>query len=159
MVSTEKIVTNILNHRQTILRHAFWAQLIVGIVLIALGYYMGKDHILLILFGNRARGQIVEYKQQHIQRSRANSIDYTLAFMPIVEYHVGEKTVRFEDWKGSSIASGLNTTVAVLYLPAHPSRAMIDRPVWNWMPWAPICAVGLLLLLAGFKGAADAAKA
>jgi hypothetical protein len=158
MASTEAIVTSILSHRQTIQQRVFWAQLIVGIVLIALGYYMGKDHMLLILLGNRAQGQIVEYKQEYIQRSRANGT-YTLTFMPIVEYHLGEKAVRFEDWKGSSIAAGLNTTVTVLYLHAHPASAMIDRPVWNWMPWAPICTVGLLFLLAGFKGAVDAAKA
>src|SRR5215469_11028267 len=158
MASTEKRVTDILSHRQTIMRHMFWAQLMVGIVLIALGYYMGSDHMLLILFGDRAQGRIVEYRQEYIQRSRANGTDYRLAFMPVVEYHVGGQTVRFQDWKGSSVAAGLNTTVSVLYLPALPSRAMIDRPVWNWMPWAPICTVGLLLLLAGFKGAVDAAK-
>jgi len=25
----------------------------------------------------------------------------------------------------------------VLTLPGNPARAMIDRPVWNWIPWAP----------------------
>ena len=158
MASTEEIVTSILSHRKTIQQRVFWAQLIVGIVLIALGCYMGKDHMLLILLGNRAQGQIVEYKQEYIQRSRANAT-YTLTLVPIVEYHLGEKAVRFEDWKGSSIAAGLNITVTVLYLPTHPASAMIDRPVWNWMPWAPICTVGLLFLLVGFKGAIDAAKA
>jgi hypothetical protein len=26
---------------------------------------------------------------------------------------------------------------------------MIDRRVWNWLPWAPILAVGLLLTIGG----------
>jgi hypothetical protein len=29
---------------------------------------------------------------------------------------------------------------------------MIDRPVWNWIPWAPTFAVGLFLALVGLKG-------
>jgi hypothetical protein len=29
---------------------------------------------------------------------------------------------------------------------------MIDRPVWNWIPWAPTFAVGFLLLLSAING-------
>jgi hypothetical protein len=43
--------------------------------------------------------------------------------------------------------------VIVLYDPTNPSVAMIDRPVWNWIPWAPTFAVGLFLALAAIKGA------
>jgi hypothetical protein len=75
-----------------------------------------------------------------------------LAFMPIVEFQAGDRIVRFEDWKGSSLAGSLRDRVTVLYDPARPSVAMIDRPAWNWLPWAPIAAVGLFLTLVAIKG-------
>jgi hypothetical protein len=28
---------------------------------------------------------------------------------------------------------------------------MIDRPVWNWLPWSPILAVGIFLLVVGIS--------
>ena len=46
----------------------------------------------------------------------------------------------------------LRNRVTVLYDPAHPSDAMIDRPIWNWLPWAPIGAVGLFLILVAMRG-------
>jgi hypothetical protein len=45
-----------------------------------------------------------------------------------------------------------NVRVTVLYDPENPSLAMIDQPVWNWIPWAPTSGVGLILLLVGTKG-------
>jgi hypothetical protein len=29
---------------------------------------------------------------------------------------------------------------------------MIDRSYWNWLPWAPCFAIGLILALASVKG-------
>jgi len=40
----------------------------------------------------------------------------------------------------------------VLYDPEKPSLAMIDRPVWNWIPWAPTLGVGLFLVFVGIRG-------
>jgi hypothetical protein len=48
--------------------------------------------------------------------------------------------------------------VIVLYDPANPSLAMIDRPVWNWLPWAPIFALGLFLVLVAIKCALHALR-
>jgi hypothetical protein len=42
--------------------------------------------------------------------------------------------------------------VTVLYDRAGPTDAMIDRPIWNWMPWASIGAVGLFLALLAVRG-------
>ena len=53
---------------------------------------------------------------------------------------------------GSPSMGSLPDRVTVLYDPARPSDAMIDRPVWNWLPWAPIGAVGLFLALVAVKG-------
>jgi hypothetical protein len=43
--------------------------------------------------------------------------------------------------------------VTVLYDPANPTLAMIDRPVYNWIPWGPTFAVGLFLVIVAIKGA------
>ena len=72
--------------------------------------------------------------------------------MPVVEYRaMGDKRIRFEDWLGKSSTGMLNESVPVLYETTDPSVAMIDRPVWNWMPWAPIIAVGLFLVFDGIR--------
>ncbi len=48
-------------------------------------------------------------------------------------------------------AAVLNVRVTVLYDSANPTSAMIDRPVMNWIPWAPTFAVGLFLILVAIK--------
>ena len=68
--------------------------------------------------------------------------------MPIVEFRASARVVRFTDWLGSRSAGQLSDEVTVLYDPANPSQAMIDRPVMNWIPWMPIAVTGLLLVFA-----------
>ena len=70
--------------------------------------------------------------------------------MPIVRFEADGRVVEFRDWVGTN-AAVLNVRVTVLYDAAKPSSAMIDRPVMNWMPWGPMMAVGIFLLLAGTK--------
>jgi hypothetical protein len=73
--------------------------------------------------------------------------------MPVVEFHTNDRFVQFQDWLGTNVAGNKNVPVMVLYDPANPTEAMIDRPVWNWIPWAPIAVLGLFLLLVSIKGA------
>lgn len=73
--------------------------------------------------------------------------------MPIVEFQAGDRVVQFQDWLGTKIAGNINVSVIVLYDPVNPSVAMIDRPVWNWIPWTPIFVVGVFLVLVAIKGA------
>ena len=73
-------------------------------------------------------------------------MDFT-AFMPIVEFKLGDRTIRFKDWMGSSVAAGLNNPVPVIYDSSEPSVAMIDRPVRNWIPWAPAFVLALFWVL------------
>jgi hypothetical protein len=121
-------------------------QLAVGIFLVLLGLYIGRVRIELMLDGARATGQIVAYEQRLMPKS-GTSTDRTLAFMPVVEFRTGARTVRFTDWLGSSVAAALHESVPVVYRRADPSVAMIDRRVGNWLPWAPILALGLFLSL------------
>ena len=103
----------------------------------------------LILEGVRAPGRVVGHAQRNLRDSSETSS--TLAFMPIVEFEAGERVVRFEDWLGSASTGNLPDRVTVLYDRDRPSDAMIDRPAWNWLPWAPIGIVGLFLTLVAIK--------
>ena len=115
-----------------------------------LGYFMGHAHFHLIRQGARAPGRIVGFKQENFRRSSESFS--TTGYMPIVEFHTNDRFVQFQDWLGAGIAGSKNVPVIVLYDPANPSVAMIDRPVWNWIPWAPTFAVGLLLVLSAING-------
>jgi hypothetical protein len=121
-------------------------QLATGVFLALLGLYIGRVRIELMLDGARTSGRIVGYEQRLMPTS-GTSTARTLAFMPVVEFQTGTRSVRFTDWLGSSVAAARNERVPVVYRGADPSVAMIDRRVGNWLPWAPILALGLFLSL------------
>lgn len=152
-MTIEEWVARLLKNKEQILHYAYIAQAFAGAVLLVAAYVMGHAHFHLIRQGVSAQGTVVGHEQQNfVSRSSSGGTRSTLAFMPIVEFQAGEQTVRFKDWKGSSSGGDLHDRVTVLYDPARPSDAMIDRPVWNWFPWAPIGAVGLFLTLVAIKG-------
>jgi hypothetical protein len=150
-MTVEGLVARALENRAQILRYMYIPQAFAGAILLIVAYMMGHVHFHLIQQGVRAPGTVVGFQQRYIGNSMSRTTP-ALAFMPIVEFQAGDRIVRFEDWKGSSLAGSLRDRVTVLYDPARPSDAMIDRPVWNWMPWAPIAAVGLFLTLVAIKG-------
>ena len=99
----------------------------------------------------RVPGTIVGYKQEYFPGSFGRSSRSSQAFMPIVKFRAGLQDVQFKDWMGTNNAVK-NIRVTVLYDPEKPSLAMIDRPVWNWIPWAPTLGVGLFLFFVGARG-------
>jgi hypothetical protein len=135
-----------------ILRYAWIPQLFGGVVFLGLGYFMGNAHFHLIRQGVRTPGRIVGYKQESFRSPPGTISSTSTSYMPIVEFHTNDRSVQFQDWLGSGIAGSTNVPVIVLYDPANPTAAMIDRPVWNWIPWAPTFAVGLLLFLSAING-------
>ena len=150
MPSAEELVARLTSNKAKILRYAWIPQVLAGLFLLSLGYFTGHTHFHLIREGTRVPGRIVGYKQENF-RSSPGSFSST-GYMPIVEFHTNDRFVHFQDWLGNSIAGSKNVPVIVLYDPANPAVAMIDRPVWNWIPWAPIFAVGLLLVLSAMNG-------
>jgi Protein of unknown function (DUF3592) len=139
------------NNKEQMLRYTRIAEAVVGLFLLCLGYYIGKDHFHLIRDGMRAPGIIVGYKEEYFRGSDGRPSSGSNAFMPIVKFQAGEQDVEFKDWMGTSVAVK-NVRVMVLYDPENPSLAMIDRPVWNWIPWAPTLGMGLFLLFVGIRG-------
>jgi Protein of unknown function (DUF3592) len=139
------------NNKEKMLRYTRIMEVVVGVFLLCLGYYIGKDHFHLIRDGVRVPGTIVGYKQEYFPGSFGRSSRSSQAFMPIVKFQAGLQDVEFKDWMGTNNAVK-NIQVTVLYDPEKPSLAMIDRPVWNWIPWAPTLGVGLFLFFVGVRG-------
>lgn len=132
------------SHKSEVLRYTSWAQALTGLVLVLVGYQIGREHFQLIRDGVRAHGTIVGYRD--VMLANGGSPRWERASFPIIRFQVGERTFRFRDWMSAQTRSA-NSSVAILYDKSHPSLAMIDRPVWNWIPWGPAIAVGAFLLL------------
>jgi len=129
-------------------RVQYFAQVAVGLFLLGFGYFIGREHLHLILDGVRTQGTIVAYHEESM--TNGGEARWNTMSLPIVAFWNGRESVRFQDWKDPG-AAVLNVRVPVLFDPNHPATAMIDRPVWNWIPWAPMMAVGALLLASGLR--------
>ena len=142
----------LLTNRAKLVRYAFIPQLLVALLFLGFAYITGKAHAHLLLRGARTSGKIVALVPVNLQ-SRTGSANLTRTiYEPVVEFGAGDRLVRFREWKGSASNASLGWSVPVLYDPADPSFAMLDRGSANWIPWAPCCAIGLVLALAALKG-------
>lgn len=148
--AADKGVAWMLSRRAAILHYAYLAQLGVGLFLLLFGYAIGREHLHLIRVGVRTTGTIVDYKEEHWYTTRPGLASWVVAFMPIVQFQSADRTIRFRDWMGSKVVLR-NVSVPVLYDPETRSLAMIDRRLWNWIPWGPTMAVGIFLILVGTR--------
>ncbi len=148
----DELIAGLLARRASIFSYLWIPQLLVGVFLLLMADYMGRDHLHLIREGVATAGRVVDYEQEAFASSSGASRSTTNAFMPIVEFRLSGRVIRFKDWLGSSSTGSLPNSVTVLYDPANPSLAMIDRKVMNWVPWAPTGGIGLLLLCSAIRG-------
>jgi hypothetical protein len=142
-------------NRAKILRFAFVPQLLAAVALLGVAYFTGKTNAHLLLKGAHTRGKIVGFQPRQIHRYRtptSTGIFGRTVYLPIVEFDVRGALVRFEEHKLVPGGEGVGWPVAVLYDPGNMSLAMIDRPFWNWVPWAPALAIGAFLALVSLKG-------
>lgn len=153
IIRITQLATWMVGNKAKVLHYTRVAQVVVGLFFVLFGYYIGRDHFHLIQEGVRTQGTIVGYKQESFPDG--GRVGWDSASMPVVKFRAGERDVQFKDWMGSHAAVSWKTPVTVLYDPADPAVAMIDRPVWNWIPWAPTFAVGLFLFLVGIKALFD----
>lgn len=127
-------------------------QIAVGLFLITFGLWIGREHCRLVLFGVRSYGKLVSYQPQRLNIVDTNGSTFSdTAFMPAVEFQAQGRVFQFRDWMASRFRVPMGGTVPILYDPARPTSAMIDRPVANWIPWAPLVAVGVLLAISGIR--------
>jgi hypothetical protein len=124
-------------------------QILVGLIALILAWFLGHHQFHLLRVGKKARGEIVGYTTVRFNTSSA--IGKT-GYLPVVEFQTGDQTVRFTNWLGSSISPTPNQIVSIRYDASHPSLGMIDRPLMNWIPWAPVSMLGAFLILVGIKG-------
>ena len=151
----ESQVEWMLANRTKTFRYAFLPQLFAAIALLAVAYFTGKTEARLLLNGVRAQGKIVGFqpRELHTHRNPSSTGRFgRIVYLPIVEFAAQGAIVRFEEHKLVAQGEGVGWPVAVRYDSADPTRAMIDRPLWNWIPWGPALAVGLFLLLVALKG-------
>ena len=152
VASIEEVVELLKSNRPKMLRYMAAVQLLLGLFLLFMAYYIGHTHLHLIRAGGRAPGRVVGYEQHDFISSTGNSRSFTTGFLPVVEFNANGRNVRFTDWLGSNSTGRFPDRVTVLYDVSIPTIAMIDRPVMNWIPWAPIAVVGGLLCFVGLKG-------
>jgi hypothetical protein len=140
-----------------VLKRLWLAQALVAVLFICFGYQIGKGHYMLALMGVHGRGTIVGYEEQPFGYSSGSAKARTrTASMPIVEFQSEGRVLRFSDWRGSPVASGLQQDVAILYDAKNPTNAMLDRGLWNWLPWATCYALaGNLLVISARSRLAD----
>ena len=113
--------------------------LISGIGLFALGVHQSRTLLRLESSGVRTRGVISSLS--------SSSSGSSTTYYPVVTYtdQAGER-VRFRDNTGSNPPMyHVNESVTILYSPAESGSAIIDRGVWNWLPSAILCLLGVLL--------------
>lgn len=129
----------------------FIPQFLAAAVFLSFAYGTGHVHAHLLLKGATTHGTIVDFRVVHFRQSSASSLSSTI-YEPIVEFTAGDRLARFQEFKGSESRVGLGWSVPVIYDPADPSFAMIDRGFWNWLPWAPCFLIGLPVAFASLKG-------
>ena len=145
----------LLAHREKNSRYVFLPQLLVALALLGFAYFTGKANAHLLLKGAHAEGRIVGFQKRLFRTSNGLISTGTRGrnvYLPIVEFEAGGALVRFEEQKLIPTGEGVGWTVPVLYDPANPSVAMIDRANWNWFPWGPALAIAVLLLFSSIKG-------
>jgi hypothetical protein len=113
----EELVTRLTSNPGKILRYMWIPQVLTGLFLIGLAYYIGNTHFHLIREGVRAPGRIVAYKQENFGRSSGPS---STAFMPIVEFQVNDRSIQFKDWMGSNSTGAIYNPVTVFTIPPIP---------------------------------------
>ena len=138
----------LLANREKMARYMFLPQFLAAAVFLCFAYGTGHVHAHLLFKGSSTRGTIVDFRVVHFRQTSGSATIYE----PIVEFPVGDRLVRFQEFKGSESRVGLGWSVPVLYDPADPSFAMMDRGFWNWLPWAPCFLIGLPVAFASLKG-------
>lgn len=127
-------------------------QLLVGVALLVLGAVSGQRLIPVLLQGESAIGTIVGHQQVIWTSSSSTGSQHHSPFMPIVEFSYQDAVYRFQDVVGSNSNGGQGDKVTVLVHRQRPAESVIARGVMNWIPWAPMLLVGVLLLGAGSVG-------
>lgn len=149
----EQVISRIVANREKIIRYLFIPQFLAAAVFLTFSYGTGKVHARLLLRSVRTQGTIVGFRSALIShRSSTGNDDWSTIYEPRVEFNANGRVFQIQEWKGSASRTGLGSFVPIIYDPADPSVAMLDRGPSNWLPWAPCLGIGVILALASLKG-------
>ena len=152
MDSVSPLINQLTANREKILRYAFVFQFLAALPFLLFAYSTGKVHTRLLLKGAATTGTVVaSVPVQFASVSNPGSSRRT-SYEAVVVFLVGEDQFRFQEWKATRAAPSLGARVPVIYDPADPDIAMVDRGYMNYLPWAPCAAIGGFLALVAFKG-------
>jgi hypothetical protein len=111
---------------------------VVGLVVIATACLQARD-LLALRGGVRTQGTITDlvFSNSGVDRSDPNQF-------PVVRFPMPDGSIaRFEDRTGENPSPyKIGDEVQVLYQPAHPGSAIIDRGVSNWEPFVMLTLLG-----------------
>lgn len=127
----------------------FFIGLIVGLTFLIFGIYISRPRLYVLAGPAKAVGKITGYVRRSgfVWNASHTSQTTVTGYHPTVEFQAGAQLFRFEDWRSSQRFAPVNSPVPVLYDSSDPSKAMIDRSFWNFIPWAPITVIGFLSFL------------
>jgi len=149
----EQGLTWMLANREKIFRYLFIPQFLVAALFLSFSYATGKVHARLLLRSARTQGTIVGFRSALIShRSNSGGSRWSTIYEPLVEFSANGRVFHIQEWQGSESRVGLGSSVPIIYEPADPSVAMLDRGPSNWFPWAPCFVIGLILALVSLKG-------
>lgn len=154
MDSVNPLFLHLAAKREKILRYAFILQFIAAIPFLWLANVTGKTQATLLFHSKTAPGTVVAVVPFRQYKTSASGVLYSkrTSYDVIVEFNPGDEPVRFQDRRGTPFAATVGSPVRVIYDPSHPLTAIMDRGYWNYLPWAPCAAIGLLLVLVALKG-------
>jgi len=103
---------------------------LLGLGILALGIWRGRDLVTLQSVGSRAEATVVRIESESDPGSEGSQTTYH----SVVRFETASgREVRFRDAVGSSHPiDKRGEIVGVIYDPGNLERAIIDRGIWNW---------------------------
>lgn len=150
----EELVQWVLLNRSKMKSYGHLLQMTVGFFLICFSAWVGRTPIHLLQNSSRTSGIVVDFKtNKNMSQGTHGSRMYWTSHTPIVEFQFENHPIRFQDYMGfANSREGVGSSVPVLFDAHNVAIAMIDRPTWKWIPWAPMMGLGFFLFVVGCVG-------
>ena len=152
MDSVSPLINQLTANREKILRYAFVFQFLAALPFLLFAYSTGKVHTRLLLRGAATTGTVVASVPVQFASGSTPASSRRTSYEAVVVFLVGEDQFRFQEWKATRAAPSLGARVPVIFDPADPDIAMVDRGYLNYLPWAPCAVSGGFLAMVAFKG-------
>jgi len=152
MDSVSPLIDQLTANREKIFRYAFVFQFLAALPFLLFACSTGKVHTRLLLKGAATTGTVVASVPVQFASGSNPASSRRTSYEAVVVFLVGEDQFRFQEWKATRAAPSLGARVPVIYDPADPDIAMVDRGYLNYLPWAPCAVIGGFLAMVAFKG-------